>query len=89
MKKKIVQLKMNKKNNWLYFFPNSLSFVKEEFSDLQESTVGNQLSAKSFFFILFKGAVFLPHALELNEAIIKFDIWDTAGNLKICYKKWY
>jgi small GTP-binding protein len=38
--------------------------VKDEFSDLQESTVG---------------AVFLPHALELSDAIIKFDIWDTAG----------
>ena len=39
-------------------------FAKNEFSDIQESTVG---------------AVFLPHALELSEYILKFEIWDTAG----------
>ena len=27
-----------------------------------------------------KGAVFLPHSIELNDAIVKFDIWDTAGS---------
>lgn len=39
-------------------------FVKNEFSENQESTVG---------------AVFLWHALELQDCLVKFDIWDTAG----------
>ena len=39
-------------------------FAKDEFSDIQESTVG---------------AVFLPHSLELNDYILKYEIWDTAG----------
>jgi len=39
-------------------------FVKNEFSENQESTVG---------------AVFLWHAIELNDCLVKFDIWDTAG----------
>jgi len=39
-------------------------FVKNEFSENQESTVG---------------AVFLWHALELPDCLVKFDIWDTAG----------
>lgn len=39
-------------------------FVKNEFSDMQESTVG---------------AVFLTHAIELDDCCMKFDIWDTAG----------
>ena len=39
-------------------------FAKNEFSDIQESTVG---------------AVFLPHSLELNDYILKYEIWDTAG----------
>jgi len=39
-------------------------FVKNEFSENQESTVG---------------AVFLTHAMELDDVRMKFDIWDTAG----------
>jgi small GTP-binding protein len=39
-------------------------FARNEFSDIQESTVG---------------AVFLPHSLELQDYILKYEIWDTAG----------
>jgi len=39
-------------------------FVKNEFSENQESTVG---------------AVFMTHAIELSDCMVKFDIWDTAG----------
>ncbi|KAK8477980.1 hypothetical protein V6N13_002547 [Hibiscus sabdariffa] len=41
-----------------------LRFVKGQFSDYQESTIG---------------AAFFTQVLSLNEATIKFDIWDTAG----------
>ncbi|KAI3977389.1 hypothetical protein MKX01_000302 [Papaver californicum] len=41
-----------------------LRFVKGQFFDFQESTIG---------------AAFFTQILSLNEATIKFDIWDTAG----------
>uniref|UniRef100_A0A0D6R1V7 Uncharacterized protein n=1 Tax=Araucaria cunninghamii TaxID=56994 RepID=A0A0D6R1V7_ARACU len=41
-----------------------LRFVKGQFFDYQESTIG---------------AAFFSHSLALNEATIKFEIWDTAG----------
>ncbi|XVF34817.1 hypothetical protein REPUB_Repub18cG0091200 [Reevesia pubescens] len=41
-----------------------LRFVKGQFFDYQESTIG---------------AAFFTQVLSLNEANIKFDIWDTAG----------
>lgn len=41
-----------------------LRFVKGQFSDYQESTIG---------------AAFFTQVLSLNEATVKFDIWDTAG----------
>ncbi|KAF5482044.1 hypothetical protein F2P56_002643 [Juglans regia] len=41
-----------------------LRFVKGQFSEYQESTIG---------------AAFFTQVLSLNEATIKFDIWDTAG----------
>lgn len=41
-----------------------LRFVKGEFSEYQDSTIG---------------AAFFTQVLSLNEATIKFDIWDTAG----------
>lgn len=41
-----------------------LRFVKGQFQDYQESTIG---------------AAFFTQVLSLNEATIKFDIWDTAG----------
>ncbi|GKV11777.1 hypothetical protein SLEP1_g22998 [Rubroshorea leprosula] len=41
-----------------------LRFVKGQFFDYQESTIG---------------AAFFTQVLTLNEATIKFDIWDTAG----------
>ncbi|KAA3490124.1 ras-related protein RHN1-like [Gossypium australe] len=41
-----------------------LRFVKGQFSDFQESTIG---------------AAFFTQVLSLNEATVKFDIWDTAG----------
>ncbi|KAJ9688457.1 hypothetical protein PVL29_014230 [Vitis rotundifolia] len=41
-----------------------LRFVKGQFYDFQESTIG---------------AAFFTQVLSLNEATIKFDIWDTAG----------
>ncbi|KAK6941528.1 Small GTPase [Dillenia turbinata] len=41
-----------------------LRFVKGQFFDYQESTIG---------------AAFFTQVLSLNEATIKFDIWDTAG----------
>ncbi|CAL5400307.1 unnamed protein product [Camellia sinensis] len=41
-----------------------LRFVKGQFYDYQESTIG---------------AAFFTQVLSLNEATIKFDIWDTAG----------
>lgn len=41
-----------------------LRFVKGEFSEYQDSTIG---------------AAFFTQVLSLNEATVKFDIWDTAG----------
>ncbi|KAL7259914.1 hypothetical protein ACSBR1_005722 [Camellia fascicularis] len=41
-----------------------LRFVKGQFYDYQESTIG---------------AAFFTQVLSLNETTIKFDIWDTAG----------
>ncbi|KAF6176315.1 hypothetical protein GIB67_011104 [Kingdonia uniflora] len=41
-----------------------LRFVKGQFYDYQESTIG---------------AAFFTQILSLNEATVKFDIWDTAG----------
>lgn len=41
-----------------------LRFVKGQFYDYQESTIG---------------AAFFTQVLSLNEGTIKFDIWDTAG----------
>ncbi|XP_047327920.1 ras-related protein Rab5-like isoform X2 [Impatiens glandulifera] len=41
-----------------------LRFVKGQFYEYQESTIG---------------AAFFTQVLSLNEATIKFDIWDTAG----------
>ncbi|KAF8393352.1 hypothetical protein HHK36_021595 [Tetracentron sinense] len=41
-----------------------LRFVKGQFFDFQESTIG---------------AAFFTQILSLNEATVKFDIWDTAG----------
>jgi len=46
-------------------------FAKNEFSDIQESTVG---------------AVFLPHSIELDNYILKYEIWDTAGIILIKVK---
>ncbi|XP_038695336.1 ras-related protein Rab5-like isoform X2 [Tripterygium wilfordii] len=42
----------------------ALRFVKGQFLDYQESTIG---------------AAFFTQVLSLNEATVKFDIWDTAG----------
>ncbi|KAF7813822.1 ras-related protein RHN1-like isoform X1 [Senna tora] len=41
-----------------------LRFVKGQFSEYQESTIG---------------AAFFTQVLSLNESTVKFDIWDTAG----------
>ena len=41
-----------------------LRFVKREFHELQESTIG---------------AAFLTQTLQLNDTTVKFEIWDTAG----------
>ncbi|KAL9224038.1 hypothetical protein vseg_000113 [Gypsophila vaccaria] len=41
-----------------------LRFVKGQFYDCQESTIG---------------AAFFTEVVSLNEATVKFDIWDTAG----------
>ncbi|XP_077237917.1 ras-related protein RHN1-like isoform X2 [Tasmannia lanceolata] len=41
-----------------------LRFVKGQFFDYQESTIG---------------AAFFSQIISLNEATVKFDIWDTAG----------
>ncbi|ERM97555.1 ras-related protein RABF2b isoform X2 [Amborella trichopoda] len=41
-----------------------LRFVKGQFFDFQESTIG---------------AAFFSQTISLNEATVKFDIWDTAG----------
>ncbi|XP_078157859.1 ras-related protein RHN1-like isoform X2 [Carex rostrata] len=42
----------------------ALRFVKGQYFDCQESTIG---------------AAFFSQILSLNDAIVKFDIWDTAG----------
>ena len=40
-------------------------------------------------FLLLKGAIFVPHIIELPDVIIKFDIWDTAGYLcNYLYRKY-
>ncbi|KAK1306075.1 Ras-related protein Rab5 [Acorus calamus] len=45
-----------------------LRFVKGQFYDFQESTIG---------------AAFFSQVLSINEATVKFDIWDTAGQERI------
>ena len=41
-----------------------LRFVKKQFFEYQESTIG---------------AAFLTQTVQLNDYIVKFEIWDTAG----------
>jgi len=41
-----------------------IRFVKNQFSDLQEATIG---------------AAFLTQTVPLNDCTVKFEIWDTAG----------
>ncbi|RYR34638.1 hypothetical protein Ahy_A10g049610 [Arachis hypogaea] len=48
-----------------------LRFVKGQFSEYQESTIG---------------AAFFTQVLSLNEATVKFDIWDTTGLAPMYYR---
>lgn len=41
-----------------------LRFVKKQFFEYQESTIG---------------AAFLTQSVQLNDCVVKFEIWDTAG----------
>lgn len=41
-----------------------LRFVKGQFFDYQESTIG---------------AAFLTQSIDLDDTMVKFEIWDTAG----------
>ena len=45
---------------------------------MQESTVG-KLNARKSYALMLLGAVFLTHAIQTTDKLIKFDIWDTAG----------
>lgn len=46
-----------------------LRFVKKQFFEYQESTIG---------------AAFLTQTVHVDDAIVKFEIWDTAGTLSFC-----
>ena len=50
-----------------------LRFVKGQFHEFQESTIG---------------AAFLTQTLCLDDTTVKFEIWDTAGQVKIRLQNW-
>lgn len=52
----------------------ALRFVKNEFAEVQESTVGTITHEV--------GAVFMSHSIEIGDDLIKFDLWDTAGKFR-------
>lgn len=57
-------------------------FVRDEFFDFQEPTIGgNEMTTKfttASYLIVFIAA-FLTQTVTLEDATIKFEIWDTAG----------
>jgi septin family protein len=56
-------------------------FVRDEFFEFQEPTIGGELK-KSFFLIgsdVIIIAAFLTQTVTLDDATVKFEIWDTAG----------
>ena len=44
-----------------------LRFVKRQFFEYQESTIG---------------AAFLTQTVQLSDCVVKFEIWDTAGQVR-------
>jgi len=54
-----------------------LRFVRGQFSEYQESTIGGK--TLSYFFQLIFVAAFLTQTVALNDITVKFEIWDTAG----------
>lgn len=64
-----------------------LRFVKGQFHEYQESTIGGMyfeicINYKKFMDIkhwLFFLAAFLTQTIHLNDVAVKFEIWDTAG----------
>lgn len=68
-----------------------LRFVKGQFHEYQESTIGGVYLTNVFmnllflhimcnsYFMLIVLAAFLTQTIHLNDVAVKFEIWDTAG----------
>ncbi|MBN3275652.1 RAB5C protein, partial [Polyodon spathula] len=57
-----------------------LRFVKGQFHEYQESTIGVLLFPKDVEFLELRlGAAFLTQTVCLDDTTVKFEIWDTAG----------
>lgn len=64
-------------------------FVKDQFYDYKESTVGGECFPNSyviflenihyFTLLLFPLAAFYTKIMDMNDVIVKFELWDTAG----------
>jgi GTPase SAR1 family protein len=61
-------------------------FVRDEFFEFQEPTIGGLLFRYIRFdhlylilFLLFLVAAFLTQTVSLDDCTVKFEIWDTAG----------
>ena len=66
-----------------------LRFVKGQFHEYQESTIGGSLAVPNYiyFFLLFFSSIFfsrftaafLTQTVVVDDTTVKFEIWDTAG----------
>lgn len=64
-----------------------LRFVKGQFHEYQESTIGGMYTLKFTSYeiynihnlLTFFSAAFLTQTIHLNDVAVKFEIWDTAG----------
>ena len=54
-------------------------FVRDEFFEFQEPTIGGAHLPWFLFIIFFFSAAFLTQSVALESATVKFEIWDTAG----------
>ena len=57
-------------------------FVRDEFFEFQEPTIGGILSRMEYLGIVLCvcfPAAFLTQTVTLDDATVKFEIWDTAG----------
>jgi small GTP-binding protein len=57
-----------------------LRFVKKQFFEYQESTIGGQNRLQS---VTLESAAFLTQTVIVDDCTVKFEIWDTAGQVSI------